>query len=145
MAHTFLPLPWYEVWFPLNAGTMPAWALFFLWSIGVCWWFARPFMRPLLLHLGYFLMMLFCAAIGWSLVHGIAWSEGATWLIETRGLGPGRNPDEAIVLATAQTGGLLLLFTVIVVTSAILFLANLELSSTSFRSTSDDSPPEDQD
>ncbi len=45
--------------------------------------------------------------------------------------------------AITQAIGLAVLFSLIVVTSAILFLANLELSSTSYRSTSDDAPPEE--
>ena len=146
MAHTFHPIPWYEIWFPINLGTVPSWALTFLWAIGVCWWFARPFKRPQLLHLGYFLMLLFPATINWSFVV----------VIEEPGLAPGPSyhlgplGDPMVMFgnfqaAIAQAIGLSILFTVIVVTSAILFLANLELSSTSYRSTSDDAPPDEPD
>ncbi len=52
---------------------------------------------------------------------------------------------KSLEAAITQAIGLAILFTVIVVTSAILFLANLELSSTSYRSTSDDAPPNEPD
>lgn len=92
-------------------------------------------------------MMLFCAAIGWAFIHGIVWSHRATSLRQHGKVFPdihGGQTDE-IVEACTQAGGLALLFTVIVVTSAILFLANLELSSTSYRSTSDEAQPDDPD
>lgn len=135
-----------EVFFPINLGTVPSWVLIFLWAIGVCWWFARPFKRPLLLHLGYFLMLLFPATIIWSFVIVLEpphFSPGSS-----HHLGPHGDPMVMfgnLQVAIAQAIGLAVLFTVIVVTSAILFLANLELSFTSYRSTSDDAPPDEPD
>jgi hypothetical protein len=92
-------------------------------------------------------MMLFCAAIGWSFIHGIAWSQSATSLLHSGKIFPSMHgsPTEDIVQATTQAAGLTLFFTLIVVTSAILFLANLELSSTSYRSTSDEAQPDEPD
>jgi hypothetical protein len=147
MASIVHAVPWYEIWFPINLGTLPGWVLTFLWSFGVCWWFARPFRRPLLLHLGYFLMMLFCAAICWSFFCGMLRSRDGTWLLVT-GIPytfEERNLYYWFLRAAAQAAGLTALLTLIVVTSAILFLANLELSSTSYRSTSDDAPPDEPD
>ncbi len=92
-------------------------------------------------------MMLFCGAIGWSFIHGIVWSHSATSLRHHGKVFPNIHVSETeeIVQASTQAGGLTLLFSLIVVTSAILFLANLELSSTSYRSTSGDDPPNEPD
>ena len=147
MALFLSPIPWYEIWFPINLATVPSWALTFLWAIGVCWWFARPFKRHLLLHLGYFLMLLFPATILWSFVIVIEpthLSPGSTYTVSPYEFDP-MSLLGAIQVAIAQAIGLAAIFTVIVVTSAILFLANLELSSTSYRSTSDDAPPDEPD
>lgn len=138
---TLHPTPWYEIWFPINLGTLPSWFLTFLWAIGVCWWFARPFKRALLLHLGYFLMLLFPATIIWSFVFVIEVAHLSP--LSTYLTGPHRFDPESLEAAILQAIGLSVLFTIIVVTSAILFLANLELSSTSYRSTSDDAPPDE--
>jgi hypothetical protein len=148
MASIVRAIPWYETWFPINLGTLPGWVLTFLWSFGVCWWFARPFRRPLLLHLGYFLMMLFCAAICWSFFCGFLRSRDGTWLLVTgipTSFFQERDLYYWFLRAAAPAAGLTLLFTLIVVTSAILFLANLELSSTSYRSTSDEAQPDEPD
>ena len=144
MASIVRAIPWYETWFPINLGTLPGWVLTFLWSFGVCWWFARPFKRALLLHLGYFLMLLFPATIIWSFV--IVIEEPRISPGPSYHFGPHGDPMVMfgnLQAAITQAIGLAVLFSLIVVTSAILFLANLELSSTSYRSTSDDAPPEE--
>ena len=64
-------LPWYGVWLPMNAGTLPFWWLVLVWIFGVMIWFARPLQRARLLHFAFFLLVLLPGATMWSFLSGI--------------------------------------------------------------------------
>lgn len=74
-------LPWYEIWFPMDAGTLPFWSLVFVWIFGVIIWFARPLLRARLLHFTFFVLVLLPGAAMWSFLF---WNPRAHRHIATR-------------------------------------------------------------
>ena len=65
------PIPWYRLWLPINAGTIPAHALAFVWLLVIPLFIARPTWRPNLRRMLWYILIGHLAATLWSLTHGL--------------------------------------------------------------------------
>ena len=66
-----IPIPWYELWFPINVGTIPAHVLALVWVLAFPLFIARPTLRFHLRQLLWCVLIGHLAATVWSLTHGL--------------------------------------------------------------------------
>lgn len=66
-----IPIPWYELWLPINAGTIPAHVLAFVWVLVIPLFVARPTLRPHLRRILWYILIGHLAATLWALTHGL--------------------------------------------------------------------------
>ena len=116
------PLPWHEIWFPINRGTAPGYCLGIGWLTGIAFFTFRPALRPLLLRHSLIILIGFIGAMIWSLTSGILKSHEAM-----RGMDASDRFDAPIYWLIAggqQTAGLLAIFVIIWAVTSALWIAD---------------------
>jgi hypothetical protein len=123
------PIPWYELWLPINPGTIPGHTIAFLWVISLFIFIGRPTLREHLRRVVWFLLLGHIAAILWSASYGLmglgrwALSDAPTNGAGFADVSSDPQPWFYVILRTGlQTAGLLGEFALIWIASAAVLL-----------------------